>query len=142
MNDLTESRDRGGYQKLRAWQSAAERATECYLRTAAFPSTERFGLTSQMRRAAISVVSNIAEGHGRDGPAAFANFLSIARGSVKELEAQTIMAVRLGFASPDEMQKLQSLCNATSRLVYALRRSLRRGSTAPNSLPETPDSSP
>src|SRR5688500_7328075 len=89
----------GGYQDLRVWQVAVDLAAECYIRTASFPDRERFGLIAQMRRASVSVVSNIAEGHGRDAAGAFVNHLSIARGSTKELEAQAVLAVRLGFVA-------------------------------------------
>jgi len=129
----------GGYQDLRVWHTALELATECYQRTATFPDPERFGLTAQMRRAAVSVVSNIAEGHGRGSKAAFASFLSIPRGSTKELEAQAILAVRLGFATDTEMRHLSSLCASTAQMLYALRRSLGRDSGAPIPPPATPD---
>lgn len=114
----------GGYQGLRVWQAAVELAAECYARTAKFPPHERYGLTSQMRRAAVATVSNIAEGHGRESVGAFANHVSIARGSVKELEAQAILALRLEFTTRSEIEPLLAMCGSVSRMLHVLRSSL------------------
>ncbi|MBL8522603.1 MAG: four helix bundle protein [Betaproteobacteria bacterium] len=86
------------HHELQAWQLAVRLVKEIYSLTASFPSDERFGLTSQMRRAAISVPSNIAEGAARATAKEFLHFLHVARGSLSELETQIILAKELGFA--------------------------------------------
>ena len=85
------------YQQLVVWQKAMELVTEVYQMTAEFPDTEKFGLTSQMRRAAISIPSNIAEGAGRGTDREFIRFLQIARCSLLELETQAMIATRLNL---------------------------------------------
>lgn len=86
------------HHELHAWQLAIELVKEVYALTASFPRDEIYGLTSQMRRAAISVPSNIAEGAARATDKEFLHFLHVARGSLSELETQTILAKELGFA--------------------------------------------
>lgn len=137
--DRTPKSTVGGYQDLRVWQAAIELAAECYVRTARFPAHERFGMTSQMRRAAVAVVSNIAEGHGRDSAGAFANHLSIARGSVKELEAQAILAIRVELTCEGDMRRLRQMCSATARMLHALRETVKRGHAVPNPRLQSPD---
>ena len=90
------------FRDLVLWQRAMQYAKEVYLITRAFPSDERFGLTSQLRRAAVSVSSNIAEGHARQGRE-YAHFLSVARGSLAESESQLLLAVELGFITDDSI---------------------------------------
>ena len=82
---------------LKVWQKSMELVKEIYELTAKFPSQERYALVMQMRRAAVSVPSNIAEGAGRRGPKEFARFLLVARGSLSELETQVIIARMLGY---------------------------------------------
>ena len=91
---------------LQAWQLAIQLVKQVYAMTATFPRDELFGLTSQMRRAAISVPSNIAEGAARGTDKEFLHFLHIARGSLSELETQTILARKLGFAKETEAVEL------------------------------------
>ena len=91
------------YSELVVWQKAMDLVTEIYKITATFPSDERFGLSSQARRAAVSIPSNIAEGHGRKSTGAYVNHLSIAYGSLMELETQIQIAVRLNFVTLDEI---------------------------------------
>ncbi|RYG46759.1 four helix bundle protein [bacterium] len=83
------------YRKLRVWQEAVDLAEETYRLTSAFPKSETYGLTAQMRRSAVSVASNIAEGSGRQSPRDFGRFIAIAVGSLRELETQAILADRL-----------------------------------------------
>jgi len=85
------------HQDLRVWQIAIQLVKLVYVATARFPTTELYGLTSQMRRAAVSVPSNIAEGAARGGTREFVQFLSVARGSLSELETQVVIARELGF---------------------------------------------
>ena len=90
------------HHKLRAWQEAMDLVDDVYRLAALFPASERFGLAAQMRRSAVSVPSNIAEGAARSGRKEFKNFLMIARGSLSELDTQLRIAQRLGFARTDE----------------------------------------
>ena len=85
------------HQQLRVWQESMDLVTMVYAMTSAFPADERFGLSSQMQRAAVSVPSNIAEGAARGSKADFLRFLYIARGSLSELETQLQIAQRLGY---------------------------------------------
>ena len=110
--------------KLRAFELADEVALLTYKVTQSFPREELFGLTSQMRRAAVSVPSNIVEGCGRDSAADYIRFLDIAFGSLRELEYQVSLATRLGFAAGDSA--LPTKLIETSKVLGALIRSLRK----------------
>lgn len=112
------------FRDLTAWQKAMTLATGCYGLTAAFPQEERYGLTAQIRRAAVSIPSNLAEGHNRRSRQAFANHVSIALGSQAELETQIELAVRLQFASQDAATPVQALAAEVGRLLHGLVRSL------------------
>jgi four helix bundle protein len=87
---------------LRVWQLGMQLTEEVYLLTQSFPISELYGLTSQMRRAAVSVPSNIAEGAGRESDQEFTRFLIMARGSLSELETQCLIAQRLGYIQKNE----------------------------------------
>ena len=91
------------FKELIVWQKSMKLVTEVYSLTSAFPADERFGLTNQMRRAAISVPSNIAEGWGRNSNGYFIQFLNIAKGSLYELETQIMISQELDFAKPDQV---------------------------------------
>ena len=110
----------GTYRDLVVWQRAIDLSVEVYSLTRSFPTDERFGLTSQMRRAGVSVASNIAEGHGRDTAGSFAHFLSIAQGSLKELETQTIIAERVGYIDRDVAEAIGSRYAEVGRLLRPL----------------------
>ena len=97
---------------------------ETYRVTAAFPADERFGLTAQLRRAAVSIPSNVAEGHSRLGAGEFRRFVSIARGSVAEVETQIAVAVALGFVGADEVASLSSQLDRLSKMLFGLYRGL------------------
>jgi four helix bundle protein len=98
------------FQDLQIWQKGIEIVKSCYLLTEKFPDSENFGLTSQMRRAAVSIPSNIAEGNGRKSNQEFLRFLQIARGSLAELETQHILSEELGFGkSPDLAIQIEEL---------------------------------
>ena len=111
------------HNKLRAFELADEVALLAYKATQTFPKTEQFGLTSQMRRAAVSVPSNIVEGCGRDTDAEFLRFLDIAFGSLRELIYQLSLATRLGFIDGDT--ELHAKTSETSKVLAALIRSIR-----------------
>lgn len=108
------------YQDLIAWQKAMELAEEVYRLTKAFPKEEVYGLTSQMRRAAVSVPSNIAEGQGRLNPGEFRQFLGQARGSLLELETQAALARRLGYLPAKEHAALAQRTQEVQRVLSGL----------------------
>ncbi|MDP2693729.1 MAG: four helix bundle protein [Gallionella sp.] len=109
---------------LLVWQKAMDLVTEIYKTTATFPNEERFGLVSQARRAAVSIPSNIAEGHGRKLTGAYINHLSIAYGSLMELETQTQIAVRLCFVPADKASDLLKQMDEIGKMLTGLKNSL------------------
>ena len=112
------------FKELEVWQAAMDLASSVYVLTKAFPESERFGLTSQMRRAAVSIPSNIAEGHRRTRPA-YVNHLQIALGSVAELETQLLLAVRLRMCRDGDSLTAQAEIDRVGQMLHALLRSLR-----------------
>lgn len=113
------------FEKLEVWRKAIDFADFVYTATRNFPDAERFGLTSQMRRAAVSISSNIAEGasrHSRDDY--YARFLEIATGSVFEVVSQSFIAQRQGLLSEENRQRLYAAAEEQSRMLSGLRRSL------------------
>jgi four helix bundle protein len=112
--------------KLRAFELADELAIKVYLATNSFPSNEAFGLTSQMRRAAVSTASNIVEGCARSTEGEYLRFLDMAYGSARELEYQLSLAARLGYLPDDHRKPLSDLAIETSKVLGGLIRSLRR----------------
>ncbi len=114
------------YSDLVVWQKSMDLVTEVYKFANNFPSDERFGLCSQIRRAAVSVPSNIAEGHGRKATGAYINHLSIAHGSLMELETQIQIALRLEFVEPSAALALIAQSNEIGRMLNALKNSLTK----------------
>jgi four helix bundle protein len=114
------------YRELEVWQLAMELAEACYLATKSFPKQELFGLVSQIRRAATSVPANIAEGQGRAPTKEFLNHLSMARGSLMELETHLMLSQRVGLLPPTELEKLLTLTDRMSRMLSGLRKALER----------------
>lgn len=112
------------YKGLKLWQEAMELVVEVYTVTKSFPGDEKFGLTSQMRRAAVSIPSNIAEGAGRNSNKEFARFLAISRGSAFELETQIEIANRLSMISENDNTQLLSKIQYISNMNFKLRDSL------------------
>ena len=114
------------YRELLVWQKAKALAVEVYRNSERFPRTETFGLTSQIRRAAVSVASNIAEGQGRLTPGEFIHFLGLARGSLLELETQLDIALELAYLDQREQRVLASeiyqVLGLLNRLIDSLRR--------------------
>ena len=108
------------YQDLIAWQKARRLATEIYRVTESFPKTEIYGLTSQLRRAAVSVPSNIAEGQGRLTKGEFCHFLGMARGSLLEIETQLAIALDLRFVGEIEHMRLQEMAEEVCRILSGL----------------------
>jgi len=112
--------------KLRAFELTDALALAVYRATQRFPREERFGLTSQMRRAAVSVPSNIVEGCARHGERDYLHFLDMAYGSCRELEYQISLALRLQYLNEEIHPALASNCQETSKVLNGLIRSLRR----------------
>ena len=113
-----------GYEDLLVWQKGMALVKMVYQITQAFPRDERFGLVSQTRRAAISVPSNIAEGQARHSTGEFVQFISIAEGSVAELNTQLLLSVELGFYASDHIRESMELARELRRMLNALRRKL------------------
>jgi four helix bundle protein len=118
------------YSDLIAWQRAMDLVTRVYQVSMGFPKAEIYGLTSQLRRAAVSVPSNIAEGYGRSGRREFAHALSIALGSLAEVETQILIAERLGYLAADSREGLIELSMDTGRIVVGLMNSMERHAKA------------
>ena len=112
------------YRDLDAWQLGMEIVVEIYRLTKSFPPEEKFGLTAQLRRAAIAIPSNIAEGHSRLGAGEFRRFVSIARGSVGEIDTQIAVAVALNFIGADEVASLSAQLDRLSKMLFGLYRRL------------------
>lgn len=112
------------FEKLDVWQKSIDFADLVYRSTRSFPDDERFGLTSQMRRAAVSVSSNIAEGSSRFSKTDFARFLEIATGSVFEVVSQSFVSRREGFLKEDDFKKLYAAAEEQGRMLSGLRNSI------------------
>ena len=113
------------YRDLEVWKKSIELAEMVYRISARFPSEEKFGLTSQVRRAAVSVPANIAEGAERHGTGEFLQFLGIASGSLAETETFLILAQRLGLTTSEQTKPLMSRASEVGRMLNGLKRSLR-----------------
>ena len=114
------------YRKLTVWQKAVELTTEIYKISQEFPKSEIYGLTSQMRRCAVSIPSNIAEGAGRTSPKEFAHFLGIANGSAFELETQIIIAYKLDYVDEETCKNLGQLGEEVQKMIYGLLKKLKQ----------------
>jgi four helix bundle protein len=112
------------YRDLEVWQKAMQLIVESYRCTSSFPADERFGPTAQIRRAAVSVAANIAEGHERRHLGDYLRQISYARGSVAEVETELIAAEHLGYARGRDLAALYLLCDEISRMLTGVRRSL------------------
>lgn len=130
----TRERQIRDYRDLELWQKALDLVVESYRITKSFPSDERYGLTAQLRRAAVSIPSNIAEGRGRFGLGGFVYHLSVANGSLLELETQVFIGERLGYLSRTTAQGVLSRSAEVRRLLSGLVRALRakQRATTPN----------
>lgn len=113
------------YKELKVWEKAVNLAVDIYKSTEVLPPDERFGITSQIRRCAVSIGSNIAEGAGRNTKGEFNQFLGIAYGSSCELETQLIIAEKLNFIKKKEIEKLSLELVEIQKMIYNLKRSLK-----------------
>lgn len=114
------------YRDLGVWQKAIALSVSCYRVTAGFPKHETYGMTTQIRRAAVSVAANIAEGHGREHTKAFVLFLRVSQGSLKELETHLVIAEQVGLLSPERVQPLSVAADEVGRMLRALIRPLEK----------------
>lgn len=113
------------YRELLVWQKSMDMAEACYQLTAEFPRDEMYGMTAQIRRAAVSVPANIAEGHGRENTGSFVQFLRVAQGSLKELETNLVLAARVRLVSAERTAPLLGECETTGKMLRSLIRSLQ-----------------
>jgi four helix bundle protein len=114
------------YRDLKAWQFGMALARQVYAATKSFPRDEQYGLSLQMRRAVVSVPSNIAEGYGRGSRRDYVNFLHTARGSLYEVETQMLLAADLGYLSKAAADQLAAYAGDCSRVLNGLIASLKR----------------
>lgn len=113
------------YKDLIVWQKAMDLAEEVYLLSKRFPKEEQFAFTYQIRRAVVSVPSNIAEGKGRTSKAEYLHFLSVANGSLSEVDTQLLLAVRIGYLDQHQVTEALNLREEVSRMLAALRTKLQ-----------------
>ena len=116
---------------LKIWQKSMDLTVESYRASASFPSDEKFGLISQIRRAATSVPANIAEGFGRWNSREFSRFLAIASSSLRELETHLQIAQRLGYLSEVRLKPLLASIDEVARMIYAMLSKIRAKQTGP-----------
>jgi len=114
------------HKKLNVWKESIELARDVYTLTSRFPSEERFGLTSQMRRAVISIPSNVAEGAARRSKKEFKNFVGMAQGSLSELDTQFELAVALGYLNRNDLGGLEERMLKIDKMLSGLIRSLTK----------------
>jgi len=112
------------FKKLDVWNRSVDLAVEIYSLTKSFPSEEKYGIISQMRRCSVSISSNIAEGAGRNTDGEFVHFLGIAEGSANELETQTIISFRLGYIQKIDLEKIESFIAEIKNKIFKLKQSL------------------
>ena len=115
------------YRDLVVWKEAMDIAERVYSLTRSFPREEMFGMTSQMRRCAVSIPANIAEGFGRAQRRSFIQFLRIAQGSLKELETHVLLCSRIGLISPEVAAEMDVHCTRLGKRFVSFVRSLDRG---------------
>ena len=123
------------HKDLRVWQQSIEMVTSIYLMTKAFPKDELFGLVSQMRRAAVSVPSNIAEGYARGSDKEKLHFLRISSGSMSEIETQLLLSLNLGYVSQEDFDELSEKITSLWKQLNALISSLKKRLSPQDQLP-------
>ena len=121
------------YRELKVWNESVELAVEVYTKVKAFPKDELFGLTSQMKRAAVSITSNIAEGAARNSQKDFKRFLSMASGSAAELSSQIEIAQKLKFVSDLEFNTTQTKLEMIHKMIYKLQAAIQKSINDKNS---------
>jgi len=128
--------DGKAYRQLEVWQIGMELASAVYELTAQFPEEEKYGLVSQMRRASVSIPANIAEGYGRDHRGDYLRFLSVARGSLMELETHIILAVKLSLVQRRDVRNCWQLAQRVGSMLTKLTQSLKKTPKNQNPRPQ------
>jgi four helix bundle protein len=113
------------FRELKAWQLGMDLAERVYFITGSFPKSEMYGLTSQLRRSAVSIPSNLAEGHGRTSTKEFLQFIAISFGSICELETQILLSHRLQYINTDDLETILTLLIETSKTIRGLQKAMR-----------------
>jgi four helix bundle protein len=113
------------HEKLEVWKKAVDFVVNIYRETGTFPSEEKFGLTSQIRRAAVSIPANIAEGAARQSDKEFNHFIAVAQGSCSEVETELLIGSRLGFLAPSVYSALRTEADAIGRMLVGLSKHLK-----------------
>lgn len=124
--ETTSNRDDKGFRKLLVWQRAHELVLSVYKMAEKFPKSEMFSLTSQLKRAVVSIPANIAEGQGAGTKAQFARYLDIAKGSLSEVEYYLVLAKDLRYISPETYKEVEALRSEVGFLLYRLIASMRK----------------
>lgn len=114
------------YKELRVWQEAMEMVEDVYKIVSTFPDSEKFALSSQLRRAAVSVPSNIAEGAGRNNPGEFRQFLGIAFASCCEVDTQLEIAIRLNYVKRKDIENQLDKLNKIMNMIFKLKRTVQK----------------
>ena len=117
---------------MEVWKTAIDLVEQSYQLTRGFPRDEAYGLSSQIRRASVSIAANIAEGFGRESTASFIQFLRISQGSTRELETHFIIVRRIKLCNEEQAKELLKACESISKMLRALIRSLEARSRRPN----------
>jgi len=120
------------YRDLLVWQRAVDLVADCYQLTKQLPKSETYGLAGQMQRAAVSIPANIAEGHGREHIGDYLRHLSIANGSLMELETHILIAQRLSYVAPADAERLLDECGELSPMLSGLTKRLRAKTLKPS----------
>ena len=115
------------YRELVVWQKAMDLAEEAYVLTKLLPKDELYGLTNQIRRAAVSIPSNIAEGNSRHTPQDYIRFLGIARGSKAEVETQLEICLRVSYLTKDQTMSAMTLCSEIGKMLNSMIQKLQTG---------------
>jgi four helix bundle protein len=113
------------YRDLIVWQRGMDIAASVYQMTESYPKDQLYGLRNQMQRAAVSIPSNIAEGHERDSTKEYLHFISISLGSLAELETQILLSERLNYLKPEDAKQLLALADEIGRMLRAIQRRLK-----------------
>jgi len=118
------------YRDLIVWRDGVDIATDIYKLTNSFPKEETYGLSSQLRRAAVSIASNIAEGYGRNTTGSYVQFLKTARGAINEIETQLEISCRIGLTSSERIEQVLGKADKLGRMISSLVRSIENSPRA------------